>query len=101
MTISNVPGPRQPLFLDGARLEGVYPMSIPYHGQALNVTINSYVDSLEFGLIGCRRRVPHLQRLLAHLEASLVELEVAAGVAAGPAAPRRRRRTGVSSPARG
>ena len=80
ITISNVPGPRQPLYLDGARLQGVYPMSIPYHGQALNITITSYVDSLEFGLTGCRRRVPHLQRLLDYLEESLVELEQAVGV---------------------
>ncbi|MCU1498562.1 MAG: diacylglycerol O-acyltransferase [Acidimicrobiales bacterium] len=75
LTISNVPGPRQPLYSNGARLQGIYPMSIPYHGQALNITITSYVDSLEFGLMGCRRRVPHLQRLLVHLEDSLAELE--------------------------
>ena len=45
-------------------------------------------DNLEFGLTGCRRRVPHLQRLLAHLEASLVELEVAVGLSNGK--PKRR-----------
>ena len=81
VTISNVPGPRVPLYLNGARLQGIYPMSIPYHGQALNITITSYVDNLEFGLTGCRRRVPHLQRLLIHLEDSLVELEQAVGLA--------------------
>lgn len=91
VTISNVPGPRQPLYINGARLQGVYPMSIPYHGQALNITINSYVDSLEFGLIGCRRRVPHLQRMLTHLEDSLAELELAVGAVAPPR--KRRRRT--------
>ena len=86
--ISNVPGPREALYLNGARLQGVYPMSIPYHGQALNITLTSYEDNLEFGLTGCRRRVPHLQRLLAHLEASLVELEVAVGLSNGK--PKRR-----------
>ena len=35
MIISNVPGPRRPLYLDGAELDGLYPLSIPYHGQAL------------------------------------------------------------------
>ncbi|HRW38012.1 MAG TPA: wax ester/triacylglycerol synthase family O-acyltransferase [Aquihabitans sp.] len=80
--ISNVPGPREELFLNGARLQGVYPVSIPYHGQALNITLTSYVDNLEIGLTGCRRRVPHLQRLLGHLEASLHELELAVGLAA-------------------
>lgn len=93
ITISNVPGPRQPLFLNGAKLQGIYPVSIPYHGQALNITLTSYVDNLEIGLTGCRRRVPSLQRLLDHLEASLVELEVAVGLSAGRprrSSPRRR-----------
>ncbi|CAN5473763.1 wax ester/triacylglycerol synthase family O-acyltransferase [soil metagenome] len=89
ITISNVPGPREPLYLNGARLQGVYPMSIPYHGQALNITITSYVDNLEFGLTGCRRRVPHLQRLLVHLEDSLAELEAAVGSGGHPVAPAR------------
>lgn len=88
ITISNVPGPRQDLYLNGARLQGVYPASIPYHGQALNITLTSYVDNLEIGLTGCRRRVPHLQRLLTYLEESLVELEQAVGLST----PRARRR---------
>jgi diacylglycerol O-acyltransferase / wax synthase len=75
LVISNVPGPKEPLYWNGARLEGIYPVSIPYDGQALNVTVTSYAGSLEFGLIGCRRRVPRLQRLLDHLEDSLAELE--------------------------
>ena len=86
VTISNVPGPADPLYLNGARLQGVYPLSLPYHGQALNITISRYVDNLEFGLIGCRRRVPHLQRLLVHLEDSLAELEDAIGLECGPEA---------------
>lgn len=75
--ISNVPGPRKPLYWNGARMQGVYPLSIPYEGQALNITVTSYAGSLEFGLTGCRRTVPHLQRLLGLLEDSLVELEKA------------------------
>lgn len=75
--ISNVPGPRQPLYWNGARMRGLYPLSIPYEGQALNITVTSYADSLEFGLTGCRRTVPHLQRLLGLLEESLTDLEKA------------------------
>jgi diacylglycerol O-acyltransferase / wax synthase len=75
--ISNVPGPSKPLYWNGARMQGVYPLSIPYEGQALNITVTSYAGSLEFGLTGCRRTVPHLQRLLGFLEDSLVELEKA------------------------
>jgi diacylglycerol O-acyltransferase len=73
--ISNVPGPRSSLYWNGARMTGAYPLSIPYEGQALNITVTSYVDTLQFGLTGCRRSVPHLQRLLTHLEDSLAELE--------------------------
>ena len=73
--ISNVPGPRKPLYWNGARMQGVYPLSIPYEGQALNITVTSYAGNLEFGLTGCRRTVPRLQRLLGFLEESLAELE--------------------------
>jgi WS/DGAT/MGAT family acyltransferase len=77
LLISNMPGPRSPLYWNGARLQGIYPLSIPYDGLALNITVTSYAGSLEFGLTGCRRSVPHLQRLLVHLEDSLAELEKA------------------------
>jgi diacylglycerol O-acyltransferase / wax synthase len=79
LIISNVPGPAKPLYWNGSRLEGIYPASIPFDGQALNITVTSYAGSLEFGIVGCRRRVPHLQRLLDHLETSLAELEALAG----------------------
>jgi WS/DGAT/MGAT family acyltransferase len=79
LVISNVPGPKQPLWMQGARLDAFYPLSIPSGGQALNITVTSYVDNMEFGLTGCRRHVPHLQRLLAHLESSLADLERALG----------------------
>ena len=77
LVISNVPGPREPLWMRGARLDAFYPLSIPTVGQALNITVTSYVDNLEFGLTGCRRYVPHLQRLLTHIDTALVELEEA------------------------
>lgn len=80
LCISNVPGARDPLYARGARLQGTYPMSIAANGQALNITLVGSGDSLDFGLVGCRRAVPHLQRLLAHLETSLKDLERAVGV---------------------
>ena len=78
--ISNVPGARNTLYARGARLQASYPMSIAANGQALNITLVGSGDSLDFGLVGCRRAVPHLQRLLAHLETSLKDLERAAGL---------------------
>ncbi|MDV3123910.1 wax ester/triacylglycerol synthase family O-acyltransferase [Mycobacterium sp. 21AC1] len=80
LVISNVPGPRQPLYWKGARLDGNYPLSIALDGQAMNITLANNADNLDFGLVGCRRSVPHLQRMLSHLEDSLKSLEVAAGV---------------------
>jgi diacylglycerol O-acyltransferase / wax synthase len=80
LCISNVPGSRTPLYANGARLQGSYPMSIAANGQALNITLVGSGDSLDFGLVGCRRAVPHLQRLLAHLETSLKDLERAVGL---------------------
>jgi WS/DGAT/MGAT family acyltransferase len=80
LVISNVPGPKETLWFNGARLEGLYPLSIPTHGQALNITVTSYAGGMQFGLTGCRRTVPRLQRLLVHLEDALAHLERAVGV---------------------
>lgn len=80
VVISNVPGPRETLFLNGARLDEVYPVSIATHYLALNITINGYGDQLGFGFIACRRSVPALQRMLDYTEQSLRELEAALGL---------------------
>ncbi|KLO28017.1 diacylglycerol O-acyltransferase [Mycolicibacter heraklionensis] len=80
IVISNVPGPAEPLYWQGARLDGNYPMSIALDGQALNMTVVSNAGNLDFGLVGCRRSVPHLQRLLGHLDTALEDLEHAVGV---------------------
>lgn len=75
VVISNVPGPKHTLYWNGARLEGMYPVSIPVDGMALNITLLSYGDQLNFGLIACRRSVPHVQRMLDYLEQGLAQLE--------------------------
>jgi diacylglycerol O-acyltransferase len=80
LIISNVPGPKKPMYLNGAKMTGTYPLSIPINGMALNITCNSYAGDMDFGLTGCRRSVPHLQRLLMHLDDELGALEKAAGV---------------------
>jgi diacylglycerol O-acyltransferase / wax synthase len=79
IVISNVPGAREPMYWNGARLDGNYPLSIALDGQAMNITLTNNADNLDFGLVGCRRSVPHLQRLLTHLEDSLADLEKAVG----------------------
>jgi len=80
LIISNVPGPRTTHYWNGAKLVGQYPLSIPINGMALNITCTSYDGQMAFGLTGCRRTVPHLQRLLGHLDDEVKALEKAAGV---------------------
>jgi diacylglycerol O-acyltransferase len=77
IVISNVPGPDQPLYFRGARLEASYPMSIPVHGQALNITCASYAGNVCFGFTGCRDTLPHLQRLAVYCGEAMNELEAA------------------------
>ncbi len=84
VVISNVPGPAHTLYLNRARLDEVYPVSIPTHYLALNITISGYGDALGFGFVACRRSVPSLQRMLDYTEESLQELE---GARARPTAP--------------
>lgn len=73
VVISNVPGPQVPLYMAGAKMTTYFPVSIVTHGLALNITIQSYNGSLDYGLIACRETVPDLDRFAqamrdAHLE---------------------------------
>lgn len=79
-TISNVPGIQEPMYWNGARLDGSYPASIVMDGMALNITLLTYDQNVDFGITACRRSVPQVQRLIDYLEQSLVELEDAAGL---------------------
>jgi diacylglycerol O-acyltransferase len=80
LIVSNVPGPRTTHYWNGAKMVGTYPLSIPINGMALNITCTSYDGNMAFGLTGCRRTVPHLQRLLTYLDDEVKALENAAGV---------------------
>ena len=78
VVISNVPGPKNTLYFRGWKMEAYYPLSIPIPGYGLNITVVSYIDTLNFGFIGCRDTVPHLQRLAVYAREALEELEAAA-----------------------
>jgi diacylglycerol O-acyltransferase len=58
VVISNVPGSPVPLYCAGARLEANYPLSVITDGMGLNLTIISYRDRIDFGIIGDREEVP-------------------------------------------
>ena len=75
--ISNVPGPRNTLYCNGARLDEISPVSIPTQYLALNITISGYCDNLGFGYTACRRSVPALQRMLDYTDESILALEQA------------------------
>lgn len=63
VAVSNVPGAQMPLYVCGARMLSYFPVSIPTHGVALNITVQSYNGSLDYGLIACRRAVPDVADL--------------------------------------
>jgi diacylglycerol O-acyltransferase len=80
--ISNLPGSKEHLYWRGARLESTYPVSIPGHSMALNITAQSYAGRLDLGFIGDREALPHLQRLAVRTGEALEELEAAVSAAA-------------------
>lgn len=63
VTISNVAGIPVQLYFAGAKVVSYYPVSIPVHSLALNVTVQSYNGRLDYGLIACRRAVPDVNDL--------------------------------------
>ena len=75
LVISNVPGPREPLFFAGAKLEANYPVSAIADGVGLNMTVMSYRDHLDFGLVGDRELLGDLKPLMRGLQHALDELE--------------------------
>jgi hypothetical protein len=63
LVISNVPGPSVPLYMAGAKMLTFHPMSIVVHGVALNITIQTYAGSVDFGLIADKEAVPAMGEL--------------------------------------
>jgi WS/DGAT/MGAT family acyltransferase len=88
VTISNVPGPTVPLYMAGARMLTNYPTSIVVHGVALNITVQTYDQSLEFGLIACGEAMPEVAELAGHVQAAFDEFQaLPPSMAAEPVAP--------------
>lgn len=79
LVISNVPGARTPLYAAGAKLLHYYPLSTIIEGQGLNITVQSYLDTLDFGLVSCRELVPDLEVML---DAIIAEIDTLAAVTA-------------------
>jgi WS/DGAT/MGAT family acyltransferase len=79
IVMSNVPGPRFPLYMAGSRLVDLYPMGPVFDGAGLNVTAMSYLDQVDIGFMACRETVPDLWKLAAEVPEALAELVKLAG----------------------
>ncbi|MES2632796.1 MAG: wax ester/triacylglycerol synthase family O-acyltransferase [Pseudomonadota bacterium] len=87
LAISNVPGPQMPLYLAGARMVTFHPLSIVIHGLALNITIQTYAGSVDFGIVADKKAVPHVQDLADAVEEAFEEARALFAAPAAPAAP--------------
>jgi WS/DGAT/MGAT family acyltransferase len=76
LVISNVPGPRVPLYMAGAHMLTNYPTSIVVHGLALNITVQSYDQSLDFGLMADGQAMPEVRELADGLAIAFDDLRV-------------------------
>ena len=77
--ISNVPGRRVPMYFAGAEVLAYYPVSIPAHGVAVNITVQSYCGRLDFGITACRKALPDAQGLCDLLAEEFETLKNAVG----------------------
>lgn len=77
VTISNVPGPPFPLYVAGAQMKATYPMGPIFDGGGLNITVMSYLDSLDFGFVVCPELIPDPWVLADGMHLALEELHKA------------------------
>ena len=74
LVISNVPGPRKPLYAAGARVVAAFPHGPIFEGAGLNMTVMSYVDSVDFGVLACATSVPDVEEIALGFGAAVGEL---------------------------
>jgi diacylglycerol O-acyltransferase len=87
VVISNVPGPREPLYCAGAQLMAYYPVSTIVDGVGLNITVISYRDHMDVGIIGDRDQLEDAWTMLDGPRAALQEFHGLLGADAAAAAP--------------
>ena len=79
---SNVPGSKERLFMEGAELEALYPMSIVTDGMAINITVVSHVNKLCFAITICPTALPGIESLGKLIKESYADLRDAVATAA-------------------
>ena len=82
LVISNVPGPREAQYTNGALLESMYAASLLLSGQALNITVSNFGDNLDMGILACPDLCPSPQKIAVHAGEELAILERAMGLKA-------------------
>ncbi len=87
VVVSNVPGPRQQLYSCGAKVLTHYPVSIPAHTQAVNITVQSYKDEMFYAITACAKALPDADLLRDDMLAAFEELLTAYAVALPADAP--------------
>lgn len=75
LVISNVPGPRESLYCAGAQMESMFPVSVVVDGVGLNMTVMSYRDHLDFGIVTDQGQIPDAWPFITHLHTALEELQ--------------------------
>jgi hypothetical protein len=108
LTVSNVPGPRVPLYAAGGEVASIFPV-IPLAGShALAIGVLTYGDGLHVALHADPDNLPEPELLPALFDAALDELEAVSSRQRAPAPGRTRaparsseaRRGGKTAPAR-
>jgi diacylglycerol O-acyltransferase len=74
LVISNVRGPETPLYAAGAQLTAAYPLGPLMEGAGINITVVSYMGSVDFGIIACERSVPHVADIARGFGAAVADL---------------------------
>jgi hypothetical protein len=97
VVISNIPGPRVPLYAAGARMSAYWPVSIVEHGLGLNITVISYAGSMGFGFTTARAAVPDAHQLTHTLVEAFEEL-LTKNRKPPAGAPRRKVATSATAP---
>jgi diacylglycerol O-acyltransferase / wax synthase len=83
VVISNVPGLQEKRYVEGSEMREYYPLSLLFHGMALNITAVSNAETFCIGYTGCRETLPSLQKIAVYTGETLEELEEALGVDRG------------------
>ena len=75
LIISSVPADNTPLYLNGAKLTGIYPASVLFDGKAMNITLTNHQDKIDFGITACDSALPKIGGFLGLLEHELAVFE--------------------------